>query len=197
VSPISTQPPEDAALPDRPAHAPTPGDIIPSHYRWCVGCGPDHGSGLHMVVTALDGLAVRGDFTVADVHQGAPGLAHGGIISTAFDEVLGALNWLIGDPVVTARLEVDFKRPVPVGETLRIMARITGVQGRKVFTQADGFLADGALAATASALFVQVPLEHFLKHGEPEFVEQAIADRAAGGPAWRTTTSKGNVDVNP
>lgn len=150
-----------------------------------------------MVVTALDGLAVQGDFTVGEIHQGAPGLAHGGVISTAFDEVLGAVNWLLGEPVVTARLEVNFKRPVPVGETLRIVAHISGVKGRKVFTQAHGYLSEGSLAATASALFVQVPLEHFLTHGEREQVERAIADRAAGGPAWRSGAAKGNVDVNP
>ena len=33
---------------------------------------------------------------------------------TALDEALGALNWLLLVPAVTARLEVDFRRPVPV-----------------------------------------------------------------------------------
>jgi len=197
VSRISTQPPDDAVVPERPGGAPAPGEVIPAHYRWCVGCGPDHPNGMHMRVTALDGLAVQGDFLVTEVHQGAPGLAHGGVISTAFDEVLGALNWLIGDPVVTARLEVNFKRPVPVGITLKIVARITGVKGRKVFTEAEGFLPDGTLAATATALFVQVPMEHFLEHGQSDYVAQAVADRASGGPAWRPGAKKGSVDVNP
>lgn len=146
---------------------------------------------------AGEGLTVRGDFTVTEDHQGAPGLAHGGIISTAFDEVLGALNWLLGAPVVTAKLEVDFTRPVPVGTTLRIEAEVTGTHGRKVYSAANGLLADGTLAASASALFIQVPFEHFLRNGEPHIVQQAIDDRAKGAPAWHRDAINGDVDVNP
>ena len=191
----STHPPAEAILPDRREGAPPPGARIPSHYRWCVGCGRDHVSGLHLQVRAGEGLTVRGDFTVTDDHQGAPGLAHGGIISTAFDEVLGALNWRLGAPAVTARLEVDFTRPVPVDTTMRIEAEVTGMQGRKIFTAARGFLADGTSAANARALFIQVPLEHFVRNGEQRIVQQAIEDRAKGAPAWRRTDV--DVDVNP
>ena len=57
---------------------------------------------------------------------------------------------------------------------------------------------DELLAVTASALFVQVPIEHFLTFGNPEQVSQAIADRAAGGPAWRTGGhDERAVEVNP
>lgn len=193
----STHPPAHAVMPGRRSDAPQPGARIPSHYRWCVGCGSDHEHGLHLRVHAGEGLTVRGDFTVTEDHQGAPGLAHGGIISTAFDEVLGALNWLLGAPVVTARLEVDFTRPVPVGTTMRIEAEVTGMHGRKVYSAARGLLPDGTLAAAARALFIQVPFEHFLRNGEPHIVQQAIDDRAKGAPAWRRDASNGGVDVNP
>ena len=59
-------PPPGATLPDRPAHAPAPGEAIPSHYRWCFGCGVDHPTGLHMRITAGDGLRVTGAFTVTE-----------------------------------------------------------------------------------------------------------------------------------
>ncbi len=190
-------PPAGATLPDRPAHAPAPGESIPSHYRWCFGCGVDHPTGLHMRITAGDGLRVTGAFTVTEHHQGAPGLAHGGLLTAAFDEVLGSLNWLLGDPVVTAQIQTDFRRPVPIGSTLIIDADVVGVHGRKVFTAAAGRLAssDGLVAVTASALFIRVPIEHFMKHGNPEHIEQAIIDRASGGPAWRTGGH--DVEVNP
>lgn len=192
------QVPDDAVIPERPEHAPNPGDEIPSHFRWCFGCGEDHPTGLHMKMTAGDDLTVHGVFTVTENHQGAPGLAHGGVLASAFDDVLGGLNWLIGYPVVTGRLETEYRRPVPVGSTLSITARIDGIKGRKVFTSADGYLDDGQLAVRASALFIQVPIEHFLENGNREQVEQAIVDRANGGPAWRAGESAGmNWDVNP
>jgi len=127
-------------------------------------------------------LSVHAVFEVTDVHQGAPGLAHGGLLSTALDEALGALNWLLLVPAVTARLEVDFRRPVPVGSVLHIDARIAGIDGRKVYTRAVGRLGeDGPVVLTASALFLQVPLEHFLDNGRKQDVDAAVAERTAPG----------------
>ena len=179
------------------ADAPQPGESIPSHYRWCFGCGKEHSTGLHMQITAGAGLHVIGNFTVTEHHQGAPGLAHGGLLSAAIDEVLGSLNWLLGEPVVTASLSMHFLRPVPVGSVLHIEAEVTGVMQRKVYTSAVGRLGDasGEIAVSASALFVQVPISHFMKFGNKEQVELAIADRALGGPAWRTGGH--DVEVNP
>lgn len=193
----TTTPPEGATVPARSASAPEPGQPIASHYRECFGCGEDHPTGLHMRIQAGEGLTVRGDFHVTEHHQGAPGLAHGGVLSVAIDEVVGSLNWLLASPAVTARLECDFRMPVPVGSRLCIEAEITGVQGRKVYTRATGRLGewDGPVAISASALFVQVPLQHFLDHGDPELVQQAIVDRANGGPAWRPAGTP--VEVNP
>ena len=161
----------------------------------------DHPAGLGMRVTAAEGLRVVGEFEVSTLHQGAPGLAHGGLLTAAFDEVLGNLNWLLGDPVVTVRIETDFRRPVPVGALLRIEAEVTGVLGRKVYTAAVGRLAsqrgiaDGEVAVAAAALFLRVPIEHFVAHGNPEQIAEAIADRAAGGPAWRAGDHDFEVNV--
>lgn len=174
----SLVPPQDAVLPDRHPDAPAPGEPIQSHYRMCFGCGPDHPTGLHMQVEAGVGLSVTGCFAVTEDHQGAPGLAHGGVLSLAFDEVLGYLTFLIGRPAVTARLQTSFTRPVPVGSTLYINASVTGMTDRKLYTTAEGRLdaADGPVAATASALFVAVPLEHFVRHGRREDIDKVVAD---------------------
>ena len=61
-----------------------------------------------------------GSFTVTEHHQGAPGLAHGGVVAAAMDEAMGFLLWLLKTLAVTARIEVDFRRPVPVGSTLEL-----------------------------------------------------------------------------
>jgi acyl-coenzyme A thioesterase PaaI-like protein len=145
-------------------------------------------------------MEVHGDFQVSEHHQGAPGLAHGGVLTTALDEVLGSLNWLLGVPAVTARLAVDFRRPVPVTSNLHIHAWITGQVGRKIFTEAKGSLdssGDVILAVQATAVFVQVPIEHFLAHGNAADVDRALADRAQGAPQWRPFDGQGSVDVNP
>jgi acyl-coenzyme A thioesterase PaaI-like protein len=196
---LPTSPPPDAVVPRRSPNAPPPGSPIPSHYRWCFGCGSEHPTGLHLAITAGEGLTVTGSFTVSEHLQGAPGLAHGGLLTTALDEMLGSLNWLLEGPAVTGRLECDFRKPVPVGTVLHIDAEVVGVKGRKVFTRAVGRLdsADGPVAVTAAALFVQVPLQHFVDHGSREQVQQAIDDRREGGPAWRPVGEEHTVEVNP
>lgn len=169
----STTPPEGAEIPPRHPEAPAPGALLPSHYKHCYGCGELSPAGLHLVAHAGEGASISAEFTVTEDHQGAPGLAHGGLISLAFDEALGKLMWLLRAPAVTARLETDFLLPVPVGSVLHISAHITGQVNRKVYTSAEGRLntPDGPLAVKASALYIIVKMEHFFKNAPKEYVE--------------------------
>lgn len=112
---------------------------------------------------ADEGLRVRGWFKVTEHHQGAPGLAHGGVISAAVDEGMGYLLWLVGSPAVTANLQVDFRRPVPVGSRLELDGRVDRVRGRKIWASMEGRV-DGEVAVEARALYLKVDLEHFLPH---------------------------------
>jgi acyl-coenzyme A thioesterase PaaI-like protein len=175
-----TAPPPLAVLPEPHPEAPKPGSLLPPHYRRCFGCGPDHPTGLHMRHTVGEGLTVYSQFTVSEEHQGAPGLAHGGLLAAAFDEALGSVGWLLFNVSVTARLETDFVRPVPVGTTLHITARCDGVEGRKVYLSAEGHLGepDGTVAVRSTAVFISVPAEHFATYGRPEDVAAAAADPA-------------------
>jgi acyl-coenzyme A thioesterase PaaI-like protein len=169
----STTPPEGAIVPQRHSKAPEIGTKIPSHFGHCFGCGELHPTGLHLVAHAGAGADLTAEFTVTENHQGAPGLAHGGLLSLAFDEALGKLMWLIRSPAVTARLETDFLKPVPMGTTLHITARITGQVNRKVYTSAEGRLGSpyGEIAVKAAALFVIVPMSHFLENAPKEYLE--------------------------
>ena len=169
----STVPPEGSQIPPRHAKAPLPGTKIPSHFAHCFGCGEKHPTGLHLVAHVGKAMDITAEFVVSENHQGAPGLAHGGLLSLAFDEALGKLMWLIRSPAVTARLETDFLKPVPMGTTLHISARITGQVNRKVYTAAEGRLGgpDGEIAVKAAALFVIVPMSHFLDNAPKEYLE--------------------------
>jgi acyl-coenzyme A thioesterase PaaI-like protein len=166
--------PAGAQLPQRHADAPPPGKPLPSHYDHCFTCGPTHPTGLHMQVLAGEGVSVRASFTVSDDHQGAPGLAHGGILASAVDETFGAIGWLLRVPMVTARLETSFVRPVPVGSVLQMVARCDGISHRRVYLSAEGTLGDGEVAIRSRAVFVQVPLQHFADHGRREDLDKAI-----------------------
>jgi acyl-coenzyme A thioesterase PaaI-like protein len=169
----STSAPQGAMIPERHPKAPPIGSKIPSHFGHCFGCGELHPTGLHLVAHAGDGANLTAEFTVTENHQGAPGLAHGGLLSLGMDEALGKLMWLLRAPAVTARLETDFLRPIPMGSTIHISARITGQVSRKVYCEAEGRLnsADGEIAVRAAALFVIVPMNHFLENAPKDYLE--------------------------
>ena len=169
----STTPPEGAIIPQRHPEAPATGSKIPSHFAHCFGCGEKHPTGLHLVAHVGNAMDITAEFVVSENHQGAPGLAHGGLLSLAFDEALGKLMWLLRAPAVTARLETDFLEPVPMGSKLFITAEITGQVSRKVYCSAIGRLnsPDGEIAVRAAALFVIVPMSHFLQNAPAEYLE--------------------------
>jgi acyl-coenzyme A thioesterase PaaI-like protein len=174
----STTPPEGAILPERHPSSPATGAQLPSHFKHCFGCGDLHPTGLHLTAVVEEGLEISAQFTVTQNHQGAPGLAHGGLLSLAFDEALGKLMWLLRAPAVTARLETDFLKPVPIGTTLHISARITGQMGRKVYSEAEGRLngPDGEVAVRAASLFVIVPMKHFMENAPQEYIDAIKAN---------------------
>ena len=119
----------------------------------CFGCAPAHPSGLRVRMTG-DGSF---EFTLRPGQQGAPGRAHGGILAAAMDEAMGVVAWSLGGSYATARLEVDYLAPAPLGETVHILARCTGRHGRKVYLAAEARLGDaaGPVAVRATALYVE------------------------------------------
>jgi acyl-coenzyme A thioesterase PaaI-like protein len=171
-----------AQPPVRHPQAPTAGEPLPSHYDKCFGCGVDHPAGLGIELFADEGVAVRGRYRVTANHQGAPGIAHGGILAAVMDELLGSLNWLLMAPAVTYRLETVFRRPVPVDTVLQLSARVVSVDGAQVLSEGEGRIGsdDGPVAVRATGEFRQVPAEHFRRHGRPEDVRSAT-----GRAPWR------------
>ena len=185
--------PENLQPPTAAPNAPAPGTTLPQHYTRCYGCGVAQPAGLRMSFTVGDDVQVTSEFVVTEDHEGAPGLAHGGLLSAALDETQATLLWVLQIPAVTARLETDFLAPVPVGSIVRIEARCLGLADRKIFTTAEGLLvaqhgdSTGVLAVRSSALFVTVPVEHFTAFGRADLVAASM-NRDGDAP---------HVEVNP
>jgi acyl-coenzyme A thioesterase PaaI-like protein len=193
VASPSLEVPADATVPDRHPKAPGVGERTPPHTPTCRGCADVPGS-LRVESWVAEepgegghGVVVRSRMVTHDDQQGGPGLLHGGVLTAAFDESLGSVPSLVTRACVTARLEVDFRRPVPIGSTVWIRSRLDGVVGRKHYVSGVARLdaEDGPVAGTARALFVKVGAEHFLKHSRPEDLEALGASpeqiRAARG----------------
>jgi acyl-coenzyme A thioesterase PaaI-like protein len=151
------------------------------HGDMCLICGSAHSTGLRLRLFAGEGVSTYAEVDVTAAHQGQPDRAHGGLLAAAFDEIMGAVNWLVGSSTVTGRLDVVYRAPVPVGETLYFRAWSRGVDRRKSFVSAECLLAGpaGKPAATASAVFIR-PLDWT---GERRSVDRVGGDATRQGGA--------------
>jgi acyl-coenzyme A thioesterase PaaI-like protein len=98
-----------------------------------------------------------------------PGFVYGGLIASLIDchgigtaaaFVERAAGREIGDApaprYVTASLHVDFLKPTPHGPELELVARATGITGRKVTVDVS-VKADGLLTARGTVVAVSLP----------------------------------------
>ncbi len=139
--------------------------VIPPHQPNCFGCGPENAAGLGMTMRVQDERVI-GEVTLDHRHEGAPGVAHGGVVAAALDDLFGGVLVMLEQPAVTANLSVDYRAPVVLGRPLDLLAWSDGRTGRKLSLRGEMSQA-GALVAQATALFLTVDLEHFLKSGAP------------------------------
>lgn len=145
---------------------------LPSHAPRCFGCGTENPCGLGLEAWR-DGDDVRGRVVFGDHHSGAPAFAHGGAVATALDDCLGFLLYVIGEPAVTARLDVNYRKPVLVEQEYRLRARLTGRDGRKIYTTIEMHDPAEVLVADATGLFIAVSFEHFTRNIPPDWRERA------------------------
>lgn len=133
----------------------TPGTIA---NNGCFACGPANGRGLHLEIQN-DGEATYVEFTPDESWQGFGGVVHGGLVATVLDEVMAWELYGYDDFAVTGRMEITYRKLVPVGRRLRASARLVQDRRRAKKVRAELRDQDGILLASAESLFVAIPPE--------------------------------------
>ena len=116
--------------------------------------------------TRADGLRMRfwrrgdrivSEHTIPDAYHGPPGIAHGGIVATLFDEMsCAAAACAFGWFVFTGELTVRYEHPVPVETPLQWEARVTSTaHPRYLVVEATVQCAGKQLARSTSKIFRQ------------------------------------------
>jgi acyl-coenzyme A thioesterase PaaI-like protein len=121
------------------------------HFDHCVVCGPLNGGGLG-ITARWRGDAVVADVTLGPAHEGAPGIAHGGIVSLLFDDVLAYPASVLAGFVVTTDLSVKYVAPTPVGVPLELVARCSLDAGDR-FVVTGSLSGGGRVTAMATGWF--------------------------------------------
>ena len=91
-----------------------------------------------------------------DAFEGPKGYVHGGIIATLLDETMSKAVRAHGLVAMTRHMEVDYQRPVPSCEEIRLEGRVTRNEGRKHWTEASIFDSNDKLLAHGKGLFIEV-----------------------------------------
>ena len=117
----------------------------------CFACGQKNEEGLQVSFELLESeKRIRARFIPQKKHQGYTNIVHGGIISTLLDEAMVNLAYRLGFQVVTAQLEVRFKKPAWVGEPLLIEAEIVCTFKRIIQARAFAFNQEGGMVASST-----------------------------------------------
>jgi uncharacterized protein (TIGR00369 family) len=122
----------------------------------CFGCGPANPSGLHLeFMLAEDGTVVC-RASIPDTFEGPRGYVHGGIIATVLDETMSKAVRSHNVVGMTRHMEVDYQRPIPSGEPIRLEGRVYHHEGRKHWAEASILDERGSVLAHSKGLFIEV-----------------------------------------
>jgi acyl-coenzyme A thioesterase PaaI-like protein len=131
--------------------------------RSCFVCGRDNPVGLKVKWDQDEQTReIRGRLTIPDHFGGYPGVAHGGIVGAVLDETAARSILVDGgfdDLMVTARLEVVYRRPTPTGVPLEVVGRLKRRSGSRAEAEMEIVLPDGTVTARGTALLVRPPEE--------------------------------------
>ena len=97
------------------------------------------------------------EYTVPERFQSWAGMAHGGMVALMLDEAVGWAAWHAGHPGVTGRLQVSYRRPLKLGERVRIVGRVENTRRTLVYVTAFIENVDGhSRVADATATLMEV-----------------------------------------
>jgi acyl-coenzyme A thioesterase PaaI-like protein len=135
--------------------------------RMCIVCGVENAAGLKGRFYELEGDELLGIFTPRVEHQGYPGRLHGGVASMVLDETMGrAVNLEDRDAWgVTLQLSVKYRKPVPLDQDIRVIARITKDSGRMFEGTGEIVLEDGTVAVEAHGKYLRLPIDRIVEGG--------------------------------
>jgi len=137
--------------------------------NYCFACGRNNADGMRLKFVydrKRHGFVCR--FRLGKKYTGPPGHCHGGIIATVLDEAMGKVNKLRQVVALTTHITVDYLKPVPLNQPLRVESREVRVRGRRHVNSAEILNQKGEVLARSRGTFLAVdPKRMFATFVEP------------------------------
>ena len=158
---------------------------IQPNSKMCFGCGLANGFGLKSRFYELETGEVLAIFQPAPEHQGYPGRLHGGLAATILDETIGRAVMVGSDNEiwgVTVDFSMRLRKPIPLDNEVRVLARITK-DGKRLFEgSGEILLADGTVAVEAQGRYLKMEIDNIADFDEEEQQWQVV--RMEDDPQW-------------
>jgi acyl-coenzyme A thioesterase PaaI-like protein len=128
----------------------------------CFVCGEKNDFGLHAKFYETNANELVALINPSEQHQGYPGRMHGGIAATILDETIarsicnGKDKQIWG---VTLELKTKFRKPIPLGQELKVVGRVTSEGARSFEGTAEIVLPNGEIAVSAEGKYMKVTID--------------------------------------
>ena len=123
----------------------------------CFACGPQNPDGMHLrFIYDEERHIFVCRFRLGKRYTGPPRHCHGGIIATILDEAMGKVNKLRQVIAVTSEMTVNYLKPVPLHQPLRVESREVKLEGRKHINMAEILNEKGEVLARSEGLFIAI-----------------------------------------
>lgn len=129
--------------------------------KMCFVCGEKNDFGLHASFYETDTNELVALIRPSDQHQGYPGRMHGGIAATILDETIGRSICNGKDEQiwgVTLELKTRFRKPIPLGQELKIVGRVTSEGNRFFEGTGEIVLPNGEIAVSAEGKYMKADI---------------------------------------
>jgi len=150
--------------------------------KMCFVCGINNDFGLHASFYETDANELVALINPSEQHQGYPGRMHGGIAATILDETIaraicnGKEEQLWG---VTLELKTRYRKPIPLGQEIKIVGRVTSEGTRSFEGTGEIVLPNGDIAVSAEGKYMKVTIDritddHFTD--DQWFIKESVDD---------------------
>jgi len=126
----------------------------------CFVCGRENPAGLKLDFYTLSAGHAHAEINLPDKFEGYPGIVHGGIIAAILDETGGRAYMDNQHPfMVTAQLNIRYRKPVPIETPLVVHGEAIERRGRVSKAHSEIRNLDGEVLAEAELVLVDIPEE--------------------------------------
>jgi uncharacterized protein (TIGR00369 family) len=130
--------------------------------KMCFVCGEKNDFGLHAKFYETDANELVALINPSEQHQGYPGRMHGGIAATILDETI-ARSICIGKDEqiwgVTLELKTKFRKPIPLGQELKVVGRVINEGSRAFEGTGEIVLPNGDIAVSAEGKYIKLTID--------------------------------------